>query len=340
MSVPSTTARFKAVKQAAKGTALTTGFICGMLTRSSLFPRFDLAEKGAEHGCGGLDRATVHRSPSMRSSYMAVGSARGALYPDLIGVLLCGAGFTPVTTGAGTDKTHTFKLSLRSAVSWLTVLETIGDETLRGTDMRVEQLTVEAKPEGITFDAALKGLKIDYDAGSETNTAETNVELLPSLGTCTVAFDPAGTPATMVSGSTDYLTGASFQIANPMDDERSLWEFRRGDLPQRGVDITGRVEGVALNYDNYERIINGADAATDPSASTAICSVAMTWQSASYITGVVPYSLTLSVPRAEVSIDDFVAEGDSIVRWNFNWRMIDNTTDPVVITLVNAKTSY
>lgn len=340
MSIPSTTARFKAARQSVKGTPVTTGFICGMLTRSSLFPRFDYAEKGAEHGCGGADRATQHRSPSVRSSYLAIGSARGFLYPDLIGMLLAGAGLTATTTGAGTDKTHTFKLSTRSAVSWLTILETIGDETLRGTDVRVETLSVEATPDGITFDAALKGLKIDYDAGTETSSNETMVEILPSLGTCTVAFDPAGANTTMVSGASDYLTRTSFQIANPFDDEKSLWEFRRGDLMQKGIDVTGRIEGLPLTYDNYEMIVNGANNATDVSANTAICSVAMTWQSAGFVTGSTPYSLTLSVPRAEVNLDDFVAEGDNIVRWNFNWRMIDNTTDPLVITLVNAKTAY
>lgn len=340
MSIPSTTARWKAAKQGSKGTAASTGFICGMLTRSGLFPRFDYAEKGAEHGCGGADRATNHRSPSVRSSYLAIGTARGFLYPDLLGVLLCGAGFTDTVTGAGADKTHTFKLSTRSAVSWLTVLGTIGDETLRGTDMRVDQLTLEATAEGVTFDASLRGLKVDYDAGTETSTNETVVEMLPSLGSCTVSFDPAGVNETMVTSTTDALTRTSCQIANTLDDERSLWEFRRVDLPQRAIDITGRVEGLAITWDNYERIVNGANNNTNVSASTAIASVTMSWQSASFITGSIPYSLTVTVPRAEINIDDFQAEGDNIVRWTFNWRMIDIVTDPITIALVNAKTAY
>ncbi len=341
MATPSTTARFKAAVQASQGTAKTTGFICGMLTRSTLRPQFDIADKGAEHGCGGADRATVHRSPSVRSSYLAIGQARGYLYPDFIGVLLAGAGFTPVTTGAGADKTHTFKLSTRSAVKWLTILESMASNELRGTDVRVDQLSLEANPDGVTYDASLRGLKVDESLGTETSNNETTVEMLPSRGSLTMYYDPAGANEDQINTATDTLTRASVQIANPLSDDRSLWEFRRVDLAQRGIDVTGRIEGVEIDWETYERIVNGANNGTDPSPNTAICSVSLKWQSATNIpTAAVPYSLEIVVPRAEVTLDEFAADGDSLVRWNYNWRMIDNTTDPIVITLINGVTSY
>lgn len=341
MATPSPTARFKAAIQASQGTAKTTGFICGMLTRSSLAPRFDIADKGAEHGCGGTDRATVHRSPSVRSSYIAAGSARGYLYPDLVGMLLTGAGLTAVTTGAGADKTHTFKLAPRTAQKWLTILESMGGNELRGTDVKVDQLTFEATPDGVTFDASLKGLKIDESVGTETSSNETITEMLPSLGSLTMYYDPAGTNHEEINTATDTLTKASIQIANPLNDDKGIWDFRRADLSQRGIDIIGRVEGVEIDWETYERIVNGADNGTDPSANTAICAVTYKWQSATNIpTAAVPYSLEFALPRCEVTLDEFAADGDNLVRWNYNWRMVDNTTDPIVVTLVNGVTAY
>lgn len=340
---PSTAATFKVAKQGAKGTAATTGFVTGMMTRSTMLPALDTITKTAEHGVA-YARATAHKTPTRRGSYIARGGYRGYLYPDMFGLLLLGTGFAVTTTGASANKTHTFKLANRDANPWLTVLWDLdGTNPLRAVDVRGTRMVIDGTPDGVTMEGDLVGLTLNEPTGSETTTAEdTTGELLPSEGTLTLVYDPAGTPVTVLSTPTDSLTRAQLTIANPVDEnDRSIHRFARGSLNQTGVDITARLEGVEVDFDIYNRILNGSTTGSTPTTDTAVFSLTYSFESSLNITGTaVPYSATITIPRIEFDLGDYAADGDSLVTWNLEGRMIDNTTDPITIALVSKKASY
>ena len=339
---PSPSAVAKFAKQSAKGTPATTGFVTALATRSSLNAAFDNPQRTTEHGAGAADRATAHKSATRRGSYLARAQYGGYLYPNLFGIMLLGAGFKVTTTGAGADKTHVFKLGLRSEQLYLTMLETIGSKTRRGSDMRVSALNLIGTQENVTFDATLAGLAMADAAGSETTTAEDTNQLLGSEGTLSLHYDPAGANTEILNTTTDTVQEVRLAISNPADEaDRSIHTFGRADLPQTGVDITTNINGIEIDYSIYEDIIEGGASGNAPSPNTAICSLSYSFATAIDIaTASVPYSCTILIPHLEVNLDDFTAEGDNLIRWNLTGRMIDDVTDPITITLVNAKTSY
>ena len=341
---PSTAATFKAAKQASKGTAATTGFVTGMLTRSSFLPALDNITKTAEHGIS-YSRATAHKTATRRGSYLGRGSYRGYLYPDMFGLLLLGTGFSVTTTGASANKTHTFKLAARDANPWLTVLWNAdgGANELRGVDVRGTRMVIDGTPDGVTIEGDLVGLTVNEAAGTETTTAEdTAGEVLPTEGTLTLVYDPAGTPATVLETPTDTLAGVQLTINNPVDEnDRSIHRFGRANINQTGVDVLASLRGLEIDWDIYNRILNGSTSGSTPSTDTAIFSLTYSFESSANITGTaVPYSVTITIPRLELNLDDFAADGDSLVTWNTTGRMIDNVTDPITIALVSKKTAY
>lgn len=340
---PSTSATFKVAKQASKGTPATTGFITGMMTHSELNPGIDKITKTAEHGVT-YSRATAHKTPSRRGSYLARGSYRGYLYPDLLGMMLLGTGFGVTTTGASANKTHTFKLANRDAYSWLTVLHALdGNKERRASDVRGTRLMIDGTPDGVMLEGDFVGLTLGEAAGTETTTAEdTTGELLPTEGTLTLTYDPAGTPVAVVSTPTDSLTRVQLTINNPVDEnDRSIHRFGRADINQTGVDVLARLEGLEIDWDIYDRIVNGSTTGSAPSVDTAIFQLVYSFESIVNITGTaVPYSVTVTIPRIEFALDDFAADGDSLVTWNASGQMIDNVTDPITIALVSKKASY
>ena len=340
---PSTAATFKVAKQASKGTPPATGFITGMMTRSSFLPDLDTIAKTAEHGVT-YTRATAHKTATRRGSYLGRGSYRGYLYPDMFGMLLLGNGFNVTTTGAAANKTHTFKLATRDANPWLTVIwDADGNNPLRGVDVRGTRMVIDGTPDGVTIEGDLVGLTVNEPAGTETTTAEdTTGELLPSNGTLTLAYDPAGANVTVLSTPTDSLTRAQLTIANPVDEnDRSIHRFGRGSLNQTGVDVTARLEGIEIDWDIYNRILNGSTTGSTPTSDTAIFSLTYSFASTVNITGTaVPYSATITIPRMELDLGDFAADGDNLITWNADGRMIDSVTDPITIALVSKKASY
>ena len=211
---PSTSATFKVAKQASKGTPASTGFVTGMMTHSELNPGIDKITKTAEHGVT-YSRATAHKTPSRRGSYLARGSYRGYLYPDLLGMMLLGTGFGVTTTGASANKTHTFKLANRDAYSWLTVLHALdGNKERRASDVRGTRLMIDGTPDGVMLEGDFVGLTLGEAAGTETTTAEdTTGELLPTEGTLTLTYEPAAydarVSADMAALSTVCTVGAS-----------------------------------------------------------------------------------------------------------------------------------
>lgn len=338
----STEAIFQVAKQSQKGTPATAGFITGMMQRSSLLANFDTQDKGAEHGIT-YTRATAHRTASRRNSYLARGQFRSVLYPDLFGMLLLGAGFAVTTTGAGANKKHTFKLAARDAYSWLTVMWGLGTKKRKASDCRVSQLVLDGGVDGVFYEGAFAGLGLDEALGSETVAAENTVgEMLPSNGSLSLVYDPAGAATEIVETPTNDLQRVQLTINNTLnEDKRSLHRFGRADLPQTGVDVLVSLSGVPVIWDLHDMIVNGAAAGTAPSTEPAIFSLVYSFESTADIAGAaVPYSVKTTIARLEMSLNDFQADGDNLVLWDLAGRMIDNTTDPIVIELESLKASY
>ena len=342
--IPSTAARFKVGQQSAKATPA-TNLICGTMQMSSMNTARDAVDKGGEHGCPtGVDRATTHKSMTRYSSYIVRGGFRGFMYPDLIGYLLLGAGFA-VTTTAGSGPTagtysHVFTLAARSALPWLSVESQIGTKNRQASDVRVDKLTLTANNQGFRYDGTYVGLTEGVVPGSGiTIVNEDEAEILGSRGSMVLNYDPDGTPTAMIAGEEE---GFSLVINNPLNtDQQKLFAFGRSDLPQNGVDVTGRVEGLYTDYNNYERINNGGVSNNAPSDKCAIAKLDTTFQSAELIASTaVPRSLRVELAHAEVTLDDFQAEGTNLIEWNFPYRMVDDNTTPIRITLVNSYPSY
>lgn len=342
--VPSTSARFKVGQQTAKGAAA-TNLVCGIMQMSGLNSTKDVIDKGGEHGCTtGPDRATLHKSKTTYNSYLVNGSFRGFLYPDLIGYLILGAGFNVVTT-AGSGATlgtysHVFTLAARATVPWLTVESQVGAKVRQAKDARVNRLTFTANAQGFRYDGTFQALFEGEAPGTgETTVNEETVDILATRGSMSMNYDPDGTPVTMTAGEQE---GFTLVINNPLDtDQQKLFVFGRGDLPQNGLDVTGTVEGMNVDYLNYERIQAGVVGGDTPTDLCAIAAMDVTFQSGKTIAATaIPYSIRFELPHSEVMISDFQAEGINLVEWTFPYRMVDDNASPIRITLVNKYPSY
>lgn len=342
---PSTSALLKVGTQAAKGTPIGTGFVTGLMEQSSFTVGFDELTKTPEHGGAALaDRATSRKSTTSRSGYLVRGAFRQAAYPNLIGKWLQGAGFDVATAvaNAATAYAHTFTLAERDDVKWLTILHTIGGTERRATDARVSRLTLTGQPDGLKFSGEWRGLTENDPAGTETTAAEDTNEILPSEGSLVMVYDPDDAAETIVTTTTDELNRLTLDIANPLDEaDQALFRFGHADLAQNGIDITGTVEGAPVDWDVYDFIVRKSG--TGPSAVPALCSLTYTFESAIDIAGdTVPYGIVVTLPHVEVNINDngFTAEGENLIRWTYDYRMIDMDTTPITIVVTNLKASY
>jgi hypothetical protein len=342
--VPSTTAKFKVGQQTAKGTPATK-VVCGTMTMSGLNSTKDKIDKGGEHGCNTVvDRATVHKSEQRYSSFIVNGAFRSYMYPDLIGYLLLGAGFNVVTT-AGTAAalgtySHVFTLAQRTTVPWISAYEQIGSKNRVAVDARVNQLTMTANASGFVYNGTLQALKEDEAAPTGiVTTNEETAEILTTRGSMVVNYDPDGTPVTMLANEQE---GFTLVINNPLDQaQQKLFAFGRSDLPQTGLDITGTIEGLVVDYLNYERIQGGAVGVDTIADDCAIAKIDTTFNSAELIAATaIPYSIRVEIPHAEIALNDFQADGTNTVEWTFPYRMIDDNATPIKITLVNKLASY
>lgn len=337
---PSESALFAIGTQTAKGTAKNTGFVMGLMEQSSLLARPDPLTKVAEHGLGaGL--ATAKKTPTRYGSYAVTGAVRSNLYLDALGHLLQGAGFTSAAaTGATAAKTHVFTLSARDAQLWLTALWKLGTDEKMATDVRVPRLSIEATSESIKYNATLLGLKLTDSVGNETHTHEDiDSEIYPTAGS--VTFTPAA--GTGIVTSATSIQRATIEIANNLDEgDRALFRWGRADLPQTGLAITGKIDGFDLDYAIYDALVRANASSGEPAQSATVGTLVYVFTGANMIGATAtPYSLTIDFKKVECTLDDFVADGANLVRWNTSWQMIDEgSADTVEITLVSEYASY
>lgn len=331
---------YKVGIQSAKGAAA-TAFICGRMERSQLIPVPDDETAVVEHFCGsGTQRPTAVKSVTNRTGYLVAGGGRMFFYPDMFGNLLIGAGFESADTDNTTHDTHVFTIAQEAG--WLSVMQYVpvssgSAYTTKATDCRITSVEVAADTgSGLFVNHDLQGIAIGEALGSETETDETGIKMLPSKGSATITIG-----ATTL---TQTLPGYTFRINNPVNtDDRALFQLQRGSLDQSGIDINGVLQGVKMTRDIFREVFNSDASLTTISETPVIADIDVTFQSRSNISGAaVPYSCQFDTPRTQIKLLSYELSGDSQVTTDLEWQMIDDGTvaEPCTITLINGVTAY
>lgn len=341
-------ATFKIGLQPSKGTAASTSFHCGLLRGSGFAEDWKFAEQGVEHGCAAGSSVYRDLTQRQRTYYTVPGQVRGALYPNMIGVLLRAIGLADSVSGT-TAKTHVMTAASLANDPWVTVLHNlpadVGSDVERlAKDCRVTSLKLTANNQGIAYDAQINGMTVGIATGSETKTDEVGYKLQRGNGTFTLSFDPAGTPATISSNSSNPPRSLEMTITNPVDeDSYPLWSGALDDLPRgEGLAIEGMFAGLPVQYSVMKQLGWGGAAGTAPSTTWLPCSISYKFNTGEFVTATTPYSLQIDVPRAEVWLDPagFNANDGENVRWTARWRCFAGTASPFTATLVNAIATY
>jgi hypothetical protein len=338
MSVSSLTGSFSMGMQSAKGTAA-TAFKTALSTMSKANVKFDEREPPLEHPSIAA-RATNRKTNILRTGYMVAVGNEFQLHPRFFGTALRAAGFGVVSVNNTTFYTHTFTIADRSQFGWATVLDKmVGTTTLERkiVDVRLDTVSITADTKEIKGATSGIGLSEGNASGSETKVAEVADELNPASGSATIVI--AGTTIT------SPLRGLSMEIKNEFDQEdKQLFSALRADLPQLGMDITGTLSGIDVDFATYEvyrLITRNTLVATAPSLIQASGALSYIYQSSANIpTAAVPYSLSVAFGEVDYTLQDFQKSGKDLVRADVNFAMVDKVTTPLTIILVNDQATY
>lgn len=338
MSANSLLSAFSLGVQSNKTTAATTHHTA-LATVSGMDPEFDVREPPAEHPGPGA-RTTLRRSPSERTGYIVPVNATFFLRPRFIGRVLRAMGFGVSSVNNTTHFTHTFTLANRTAVAWLTAIHKwSGDTDLerKVIGVRGTQLQMNAGPDELQCTFEGLGLTEGNATGSETKVAE--IDTLISTKTGSLSFAIAGNTVT------SPIRGNQLTIAQELDrEDKVLHQSGRADLPQQSIDLSGTLQGIDIDHNDYEiyrRIKRGGMAATAPTLTAVTGALSFTYESAGNISGAaVPYRLTVAFPTVEYNIVSPNANGRDLIRADVSYAMIDDSATPVTITLVNDQASY
>jgi hypothetical protein len=340
----SLTAGFRLAKQSAKGTVATTNYLIGRLVESSVGSNFDYTNQADEHFYATTNpRATSRKSKARRTSYVAGVGFRGYLHSQFIGMALLGLGYKCTTTGPTdtTAYTHEFVLADRDDVHWMSAISRVGEGAgvfeRRITDMRLDNMTIEANSVGIVMQGSGYGITEGNAVGTETGTTEPDALILPT----------AGALVSLTINGEDLLSpirSLRLQMRNALDTtEIRLWNPGRADLAQIGTDFSGVMRGIDLTTDAYKLLQYGALAGTGSSLVCPEGEISFTFESTVDITGsaTTPNSITFTVPTCEWRMSPIAARGSSLIRYDLAFSAIDTgSADPVEITLVNGKSAY
>lgn len=342
-------ATFKVAKQSAKGSAASSGYHCGIMKVSGGTPEFELADSGVEHGCAVGTNMFRDKTKRARTYYTIPVDAEATLYPNVIGPLLLGLGMSDSVSGT-TIKTHVITpVTAASSDPYLSVLTDIGADsgsTLERLikDVRVTQLKIDADKNGVAYSAKMSGLSEAASAGTETKTDEPAYKLTRNSGTFALTYDPAGTPVVISSHTSAPPRGLSMTIDNPVTtDDYALWTTALNDNPRGdGIRVEGEFSGLPITWSVYKQLLWGGASGTAPSATWVECSLDFKFNSVEFVSASTPYSLQVTIPRAEVWLDPagFRARNGDDIRWTAKWRLYAGTGSPFTATLVNAVASY
>lgn len=311
-----------------------------LATQSGLSPEFDFFEPPPEHP-GPAARSTARKTAPERVGFTVPVNCTFLLHPRFIGMALLAMGFVKTATVASNPAgyfTHTFKLANDAAMHWMTALHRYeGATTLlrRASQVRGEQLQINVDTQQIECQFTGRGLQEATPSGTPSIAAESPVLISPYTGSMVLEID-GGAIAT-------DLRGNQFQITQTLDtDDRKLHTPGRLGLPRTEIDITGTLQGIPVDmgaYVHYLEIVrrNG----TNPSLESPTGELTWTFASNTNIDATsTPYSITIALAEVAYAMVAPNANQRDIIRADITYQMLDTSTDPIVITLVNDVANY
>jgi len=246
---------------------------------------------------------------------------------------------TTSTPGTAAYYTHVFTLADRDEVGWASMLHALGEGTARFerkiTDCRWSQLDIKASRRNITWEGKGLGLSEAASAGTEVIVADTNALISMAAGSWSMTSDSVSLIASP--------RGHDFSIAQGLaEDDPTLHTTTRADLPLTGTDITGVLRGIDLDYATYRKLMWGGTSGTGPSLVVPEATMSWTYQSPGNMTDCsLPYLMTTAIDTATVSMGNFEASGNELVRFDASYQMQDRSSSaPITITLRNLRSSY
>jgi hypothetical protein len=325
-------------KQGSKGTAATTLYKT-LATVSSIGATYDEREPPLEHPAVSA-RATARKSAIKRPSYMSNAKATFILRPKFIVPALLASGFQVTTTNNSTHYTHVCTLGSSAAHKWVTaawsVEESDGAFVARGVDMRATSLNLAISPDQIEGSIELRGLTLNPMSGSPTYVTEQIDEIAPwNMTRTTLSLNGYDV--------VERIRSMEFAIANTMrEDDRAVGETARTSLAQQSIDISLAIGEVNISDDIYEAFHYGATGGSTVDLDAVTGAIDILFESDNNISGAsVPYSLQIEIPSVSYTMDtEPEANGDGLVTLGLTAYMVDDSSTPITITVVNNVSSY
>jgi hypothetical protein len=331
----SNTARVAFAKQAAKDTAATTGFYTMFATESNSMPAQEYDD--AENFHPGIHtRASTQNAIPVKTAVSVAINVGFRLHANSLVPLLIAMGFGVTTTAQTAYQRHTLTKSNVDQVIYASMLHRVGEgsaaferkiRAVRGT-----QLVLNATRKGLNGTFTGIGIAEAESTGTETIVAEVPDPILPTKGAFTWGATALGTPREH-----------TVTITRPVDeDDHTLHTYTRNDFPEVGFGIMGEARGVDMSFDFYKKLVWGGIANTGLGEAIVTDSLAFHWLTANNISGAaVPYKLSIAMTKVECRLTNFRAAGNSIIRGDLNWRMIDDlAAAPATLLVENGIASY
>jgi hypothetical protein len=247
------------------------------------------------------------------------------------------------TSAAGDYYSNVFTMSKRYCQHWGSVMQSLGDVSdafwRKATDCRLSKLELKADSKGISVVPTGAGLSLGLRVGTEVPTVDTGTHIVQTTGSFSlVTF--GGSVALTGTPRTHTVTFTQ----NMAEDDFLLHQFGRGDLPVNTVGVNGTLGELAgLDFATYKKIRWGGTAGTSPSQVRAVGALDFKFTSPANIpTLAVPYSLEVVIPEAEILMSNFESSGDKLIYFDATYKMLDldQTTEPVTVTLINKRPHY
>lgn len=324
--------------QSAKDTAATK-YWKTLATVSGMQPQFDVSDSRLEHPGGTGSRNTSKKSVSARTGYLMPFKSTFIARGNFLPIALRLSGFDIATTNNSGYYTHVCTWSASSAVAWGSAFWYVAADdnafTVRAVNSRVTKLALNATPTEIQCDLEGKGMTGGEATGSETVTSEAAYEILPTIGSVTVQSSGVAIATSFRSANTEITQEL-------IEDDRTLFQATRADLPQKSIGATITLGGIDITRAFYRKLFNAGTGNTTPSLTPLTGDLSMNFQSSAFITGSIPWSVTIAAPSVEFAATDnnFQAQNDDQIRCELVASVIDNVTTPLTITVVNNVSSY
>lgn len=334
--------------QAVKGTFPLTNIQSSRAISVESVPQMEYIEN-ENHMIGIHQRSTAAQSVPERSSVSVPTEFEVGLYPLSLAYLLFGIGCvsgTPVIAAGVTQ--HKFVKSNVADSPYITQYLRMGQGTGTFTrqvqDVRLSQLEITLnRTAGCTARGRGMGL-------NETVITEAGYTVLPEADTEFMPFLGGMIWDTIAAGHSNFNFGVPREHTITIDrtieeDDQLLHTFYRNDNQEMSFAVNGQVRGLELSIGLYNELLyGGVGSIYNASLGVATVITGLTLElntSRNIPAATTPYKFILNIPKAEIRIGRFSAQGNQIIRAEAAWKMIDDaTTPPMRIELHNAVASY